>query len=133
MSMPANHALDMYKQVGTQVGAATADPHKLIIMLYDGVLERIAIAKGALQRGEIAQKGQQIGEAITILDGLRVSLDRESGGELAQTLEDLYLYMQQRLLEANLNNKFHILDEVYKLVESIKTAWMSIPEDQRLR
>ena len=131
MSMPANQALDMYKQVGTHVGVATADPHRLITLLYEGALERIAVAKGALQRGEIAFKGQKIGEAINILDGLLASLDQEKGGELAQNLEELYLYMQRRLLEANLNNDIVILDEVSALVESIKNAWAAISDQPR--
>lgn len=131
MSMPANQALDMYKQVGTHVGVATADPHRLITLLYEGALERIAVAKGALQRGEIAFKGQKIGEAINILDGLLASLDQEKGGELAQNLEELYLYMQRRLLEANLNNDIVILDEISGLVESIKNAWVSISDQPR--
>lgn len=131
MSMTANYALDMYKQVGTRVGAATANPHQLITMLFEGGLERIAIAKGALQRGEIALKGQKVGQAIAILDGLRASLDEKNGGELARNLEELYVYMQRRLLEANLKNDLSALDEVYGLLEGIKDTWQAIPEELR--
>lgn len=133
MNMAANQAMNMYKKVGTHVGAATADPHQLITMLFDGLVERIAIAKGAIERGDIPQKGQRIGQAIAILDGLRASLNKEAGGELAENLDNLYFYMQKRLLEANLSGDVTILGEVSGLVKEIKDAWIAIPLEVRKR
>ncbi len=131
MNMAANQAMTAYKKVGTHVGADTADPHQLITMLFDGALERIAIAKGAIERGDIPQKGQRIGQTIAIVDGLRASLNKEAGGELAENLDNLYAYMQQRLLEANLHSDGAILDEVSSLIREIKTAWVAIPAEVR--
>lgn len=132
MNALANRAMSQYKQVGTQIGADGADPHQLIVMLFDGALERIAIAKGAIERESIEEKGQKIGRAIAIVDGLRASLDKDQGGEIAENLDNLYDYMQRRLFEANLNNDLGILNEVADLLIEVRSAWVAIPQDARL-
>lgn len=131
MNAFANRAMDQYKQVGTHVNADSADPHQLIVMLFDGALERIAIAKGAIERNDIEEKGNKIGRVIAIVDGLRASLDKDNGGEIAENLDNLYDYLQRRLLEANLNNDLGILAEVAGLLKEIRTAWVAMPQDAR--
>jgi len=120
--------LNQYRQVGTQSGVASASPHRLIQMLMEGALEKINLAKGYMQRGDIALKGSHISWAISIIDGLRMSLDKESGGEVAQNLDDLYDYMGRRLAEANLDNNEAMLNEVAGLLVEIKSAWDTVPE-----
>lgn len=132
MNAFASRAMSQYKKVGTQVGADGADPHQLIVMLFDGALERIAIAKGAIERKDIEEKGQKIGRAIAIIDGLRASLDKEHGGDIALSLDDLYEYMQRRLFEANVNNNLDMLNEVADLLVEVRSAWVTIPQDSRL-
>jgi len=132
MNSATNHAMNQYKQVGTRIGADSADPHQLIVMLFDGALERIAVAKGAMTRKEVALKGQKIGRAIAITDGLRASLDKKKGGDIAQNLDDLYDYMQQRLFEANSEDNPAYLDEVIDLIREIKSAWVAIPIADRI-
>lgn len=131
MNAVTHRAMNQYKQVGTQINADSADPHQLIVMLFDGALERIAIAKGAIFRQDIAEKGQKIGRAIAIIDGLRASLDKDNGGEIAENLDDLYDYMQRRLLDANINSDVEILDEVTGLIKDIREAWVAIPLQDR--
>ena len=120
--------LNQYRQVGTQSGVASASPHRLIQMLMEGALEKINLAKGYMQRGDIALKGSHISWAISIIDGLRMSLDKESGGEVAQNLDDLYDYMGRRLAEANLDNNEAMLNEVAGLLVEIKSAWDTVHE-----
>jgi flagellar protein FliS len=95
-------------------------------MLLEGALGKIAAAKGHMDRGEIRPKGEQIGSAISILEGLKTSLDMEKGGEIARNLEDLYTYMERRLIEANRVNDTALLDEVSDLLKQIKEAWDAI-------
>lgn len=121
-------ALRQYQQINTQSGAAYASPHRLIQMLMEGALERIATSKGCILRGEIAAKGEQIGKAIAIIGGLRDGLNMEAGGQMATDLDALYDYMQRRLLEANLNSDAALLDEVADLLRPIKDAWDTIGE-----
>jgi flagellar protein FliS len=124
---PNKDMLNQYRQVGAQSGVASASPHRLIQMLMEGALEKINLAKGYMQRGETALKGSHISWAISIIDGLRMSLDKEQGGEVAQNLDDLYDYMGRRLAEANLKNSVEMLDEVAGLLTEIKSAWDSVP------
>ena len=129
--MHTSAALNQYKQMGTNVAAQTADPHQLIQMLLDGAIERINSAKYFIGQNDVAQKGEQIGKAISIIDGLKVSLDMEKGGEIAANLESLYDYMQRQLLLANLNNKIENLDEVASLIGEIRSGWAQIPQEIR--
>ncbi len=121
------NAIHEYAKVGAHSGVEAADPHRLIQMLMEGALGKIAAAKGHMKRGQIAEKGASISWAISIIDGLRVSLDTEAGGELVENLHALYQYMMERLLEANLKNDPALLDEVTRLLSEIKAGWDAIP------
>ena len=114
-----------YQSVDAQ-SAAYADPHRLIQMLMEGALSRIAAGRGALERGETAAKGGELGKAIAIIGGLADGLNLEAGGDIASNLEALYDYMQRRLLEANLQNDPALLDEVMLLMREIKSGWDAI-------
>lgn len=122
----AHNALGQYNKMAVQAGVEAAGPHRLIQMLMDGVLEKITRAKGCMQRGDIRAKGQQIGWAISIIEGLKASLNKAEGGEIAQNLEDLYIYMERRLIESNRINDPALLDEVSSLMRQVKEAWDAI-------
>lgn len=129
--MNATNAIDAYRHVGTQSQAMDASGHKLITMLLDGAIDRIAAAKGAMERGETALQGSLIGKAIGIVDGMRASLDRERGGDIAERLGDLYDYMERRLLDAGVQTDRDALDEVSALLREIKDGWDQIPDELR--
>ncbi len=120
-------ASNAYAKVGMESGVMGSDPHKLILMLYQGALLAISAAKNQILRKEIAAKGKSISHAILIIDtGLKCSLDKNVGGELAQNLSALYDYMCQRLVIANLKNDTAALDEVSRLLTELKGAWEEI-------
>lgn len=118
------NAVNSYKS-GIVAEIEEANPHRLIQMLFEGGVQRIAVAKGALMHNQISQKGENISRAIAIIGGLRSSLDLKQG-EIAQNLDNLYEYMERRLVEANLKNDLNILDEVSGLLKEIKTAWDAV-------
>ena len=118
-----------YASVGTQTGVSEASPHRLIQMLLDGALDKIARARGAMQRKEYAEKGNHITSAGSIVLGLRSSLDLEAGGELAANLDSLYEYMFRRLMEAHAENDEAALDEVSSLLREIKSGWDALPQE----
>tara|TARA_R110000764_G_scaffold17326_3_gene47636 strand:- start:48 stop:431 length:384 start_codon:yes stop_codon:yes gene_type:complete len=124
--MNAYAAMKQYQTVNVNAQVSEADPHRLVQMLMEGGLQRIAQAKGALQHGNLALKGEQIGKAVAIIGGLRESLDHQQGGEVAGNLESLYAFMQQRLSEANLRNDAALLDEVIDLLREVKAGWDGI-------
>ena len=119
-------AIDQYTQINVHGGVADANAHKLIQMLFTGVLEKISAAKGCMGRGDVKGKGENLSIAISILDGLQASLDLEKGGEIANNLFRLYQYMMEKILVANMEDDTAILDEVTKLLLTIKTAWDAI-------
>ena len=131
MSAMNRNALNAYSQVSVNGSVATAGPHKLITMLFEGALLSIATARGHMQRNEIAEKGMAISKAIAIIDeGLKLSLDMKAGGDLAQKLDALYEYMCLRLLFANLKNELEPLDEVGSLLNDLKGAWVEIDPEK---
>lgn len=127
--MNASTALDAYKSTKSQTAIEDASPHRLIAMLLDGALDRVAEAQGAIKRGEIATTGEAVGKAISIVDSLRVSLNPEVGGEMAENLGQLYEYMTRRLLEASATKDADMLAEVAGLLKEIKIAWDQVPAE----
>lgn len=123
---PARHALNEYRQTSVTAGAAYADSHALVSMLFDGLQERISIAKGAMERKDYAMKGQAISKAMDIITYLQTCLDKEKGGELAVNLDELYNYVIRRLLEASSANRSEWLDEVSSLLQEVGSAWAAI-------
>jgi flagellar protein FliS len=119
--------VNAYANVGLETGIASASPHKLIVMLYDGALVALLSAKTNLAANNIAAKGTAISKAITIIDnGLRASLDKAAGGEIAANLDALYDYMSRRLLHANLKNDVPAIEEVHRLLGDLREAWVAI-------
>lgn len=123
-------ALQQYASVSTNATTVgSASPHEVIRMLLNGALDRIAVAKGSMQRNDFAAKGMAVGKAISIVAGLRKALNHQAGGEIAANLELLYDYIERRLAEANRANDIAMLDEVTNLLGNVKTGWDSIPPD----
>lgn len=122
-----SNPVSAYQTVQTDVSVATASPHQLILLLFDGALASIAVAKARMEEGNPEAKGLAISKAIDIIsNGLKVSLDLKAGGELAENLEALYDYMVRRLVHANLRNQPAVLDEVSTLLSDIRSAWVEI-------
>ena len=121
-------ALRQYQKVNSHAQISEANPHRLVQMLMEGGLDRIAQAKGALARGDIAEKGLMLGKAIDIIIGLRDGLDAEKSDnpEYVQQLESLYVYMTNRLMEANLKSDVTVMDEVMGLLVTVKSGWDAI-------
>lgn len=116
-----------YAKVGIETGVPAASPHKLIVMLFEGAMVAVASGIQHMQAGDIPKKGADISKAISIIDnGLRASLDKKVGGEVALNLDALYEYMSTRLLIANVKNQPAILEEVYQLLKGLKDAWEAI-------
>lgn len=116
-----------YRTVGLETGVSTASPHRLVAMLFDGLQESLAQARGALRSRNLELKGRAIGRAVRIVEeGLKAGLNLEAGGGLAHDLNDLYGYMTLRLTRANLDNDEAPIEECQRLIEPIATAWAAI-------
>jgi flagellar protein FliS len=116
-----------YQSVAVQTDVASADPHRMTLLLYDGAIEAIRLAQAHMGTRRIAAKCEAIGKAVRIVEeGLKASVDRQQGGSLAERLVYLYDYITMRLLQANLRNDRKALDEASRLLVDLRAAWAQI-------
>lgn len=120
-------AIKQYAQIGVETGVVAASPQQLIVMLYDGAIAACNAAIPGIKNKQIEQKSALLSKAIMIIEsGLRLSLDKKQGGEIAASLDALYSYMSDRLFIANLRNQTEPVEEVIKLLVDLRYAWESI-------
>lgn len=122
-----HYASAAYVRVQTETDIASADPHRLVALLFEAALAAVHRAAERMRARDVATKGAAISKAIRIIEeGLAASLDREAGGELATRLAELYGYMSRRLLLASVRNDPEGLEEVARLLSELKQAWQAI-------
>ena len=110
----------------------TKDPHELIKLLFEGLTDRIALARSALAKNDREGRAEAVTKAQKILFGLRDSLDHEKGGELANNLDSLYEYSNRRLIKAHVREDDSIFEEVMDLMVMIRDAWKQIPTNHKI-
>ncbi len=134
MFSQGNAGASAYARVGVETGVMGADPHRLILMLYQGARQAIAQARMHVQQGNIGPRGEAISKAMSIVaGGLQASLNKEVGGDLALRLDALYNYMVRRLLDANIEASEAILIEVDRLLATLEEAWVGIGDQAARR
>lgn len=124
--------LEAYKNLNLEAEISVASPHRIIQMMMQGLLERLAQCKGAISRRDFEAKAIAVSKAQALINGLQDSLDM-SQGEIAEDLYALYDYMNQKLLSASINLDLNIIDEIAQLILTIKSAWDQIPEDEKIK
>jgi len=131
MTPAHSRATSAYRNVGLETSGATHDQHQLVSMMFESVLESLAVARGAIESGDTALKIKHIDKTIRIVqEGLRTSLDLDNGGELAQNLAALYDYAVVRLTQANATNDGNKLQEIAQLFKPVAEAWSEIRPGQ---
>ena len=126
-----NSKLAAYHSVSVHGGVSEANPHTLVLMLMNAAKERMAAARGCIERREIARKARLLHSCVLIITELRGSLNMDEGQAVAQNLSDLYDYMIRRLLLANAGDDVGIIMEVEHLLAEIRTAWDAIEPQVR--
>ena len=117
----------LYQQVGVETRVSSATPHQLVALLFDGFMEALAQARGAMRAKQAEAKGLALGRAVRIVEeGLRAGLDLRAGGALARDLDDLYTYLAMRLTLANIRDDEAMLDECQRLMQPLQEAWTAI-------
>ncbi|MER2541391.1 MAG: flagellar export chaperone FliS [Azonexus sp.] len=121
-----------YRQIDIESDIRGADPHRLIVLLFDGAESALQQALTRLEANDIAGKSESLLKAIDIiLTGLSASLNIEEGGDLAQNLKALYDYMVSRLIHANLRKDPAAIREVQGLLGEISGAWREMGQNLR--
>ena len=125
----SSRSASAYQRVSVETAVSQASPHQLVTMLLEALLKHVGAARGALKRGDIAAKGEQIYKAVRIIDeGLKPALNLAQGGDLAANLNGLYGYCSLRLTEANLRNDDAALGDVIRVIEPVADGWKQISE-----
>ena len=119
-----------YKTNILEAEMSVADPHRVIQLLMNGLMERLAMAKGAIDRKDYEAKAVAISKAQAIINGLQDSIDMTQG-EISERLYALYDYMKQRVMDASINMDKQPLDEVANLMITIKIALDKIPDEEK--
>ncbi len=122
-----NRAIESYGQVKVSTGVSKSNNVELIQMLFDGLIESLATARGHIQHNNISEKSKAISRASRIVLGLQGALDFDKGGDLANNLNELYNYITRRLLHVNARNDLAALDEIHGLMTEIRGAWETVP------
>jgi flagellar protein FliS len=126
-----NPKLAAYQSVSVHGGVANPDPHAMVLMLLNAAAERMAIARGCIERKERARQASLLHSCVNIIAELRGSLNMGEGGALAQNLSDLYAYMVTRIMLANSKNDVSLVAEVSSLLDEIRSAWIAIGPEVR--
>ena len=121
--------LKAYKRTNLEAELSVADPHRVIQMMFDGLIERLSQAKGAILRNDYEYKANRINKAVGIINGLQVALDKNKDPQLFDRVYALYDYMKTLLDKASVSLDVAPIDEVIKLITPIKQAWDKIPQD----
>lgn len=122
-------SLQSYRKVSLDGEISVASPHRIIQMMFEGALQRIAQSRYAIENNDIENKGIFIGKAIGLITALNSSLNMDAGGEIAGNLSDLYDFMLRRISEANINNDVQALVDVSDILKTIKEGWDAIPAE----
>ena len=123
---PMNESYDSYRAVDLEARAAAASPYELVLVLFDGLLDELARARGHIEARRYQQKGASLEKCLNILNGLNGSLDYESGGELVQGLARLYDYCVYRLSDVSVSLSLEGLDEVVHLLGVLRDGWEGV-------
>lgn len=132
MNNQMGRALAAYARTDLETRVEAATPEQLIVMLYEGAIAAMYAAKAGFSDNNLAARGAALSKAIAIVDeGLRGSLNLEVGGEIAQNLSNLYEYISNRLLYANLKAHEASVDEALKLMIDLRQAWEQVSQTNK--
>jgi flagellar protein FliS len=123
--------LKAYKSVNIASTLTAAEPHQIISMMYNGLLESLAQAKGAIGRKDLEQKSQLLTKAINILQALTTSLDSESQPEISKNFSELYSFCITKINDASLSLDVSTIDQVINFLAPLRDAWQQMPEEAK--
>jgi flagellar protein FliS len=110
------------------IQVSTSNPEKILIMLYDGAINFTRIAIDKLAKGDVAGKGLYISKAQAIVAELMNTLNHEVGGDISRQLEQLYNYLIDELIAANIKNAPEPLENAVRILTTMRDTWVDAAE-----
>jgi len=126
MTYSMNEGYDSYRTTDLEARAAAASPYELVLVLFDGLLDELARARGHIEAKRFQHKGRSLDKCMNILNGLSSALDYEAGGQVVQDLARLYDYCIYRLSDVSVNLSLEGLDEVAGLLGTLREGWAGV-------
>ncbi|CDF83879.1 Flagellar protein fliS [Pseudomonas knackmussii B13] len=126
MTYSMNEGYDSYRSVDLEARAAAASPYELVLVLFDGLLDELARARGHIEARRFQQKGRSLEKCMNILNGLSSALDLDAGGQVVQDLARLYDYCIYKLSEVSVSLSLDGLDEVVGLLGTLREGWAGV-------
>lgn len=123
--------LKAYKQVNLHSSLLESNPHQVILMMFDGALQAISVAKGAIERKNFELKSESITKATNILDALRGSLDFEREPKVSENFDVLYTYCIESLNKVSLDLNTGAIDEIVEMLKPLRDAWSEMSEESK--
>lgn len=121
-------AFAAYKETNAATAIMDATPHQLTSLLLKAALDKLSVAVGAIERGDVALRTEAIRKVVTIVAELQASLNKEQGGAIAEQLDALYEFSTMQLIEANLSQDAGKLDSVRNVLQEINDGWQQIKD-----
>lgn len=121
-----NENYDSYRMIDLESKAASSSPYELVLVLFDGLLDELARARGHIEHKRYQQKGRSLEKCLNILNGLNGALDYENGGETVQGLARLYDYCIYRLSDVSVSLEVAGIDEVVRLLGILREGWEGV-------
>lgn len=125
--------MTQYARQYEQTQVVTSSGIQLVVMLYDGAIQSIEMARRDIQANNVREKARHIGRALAIVGELNSALDYEQGGEIARSLHRLYDYMLMELVEANARNNAQKLEGPLRCLNILREAWREVVAQQQPR
>jgi len=122
MYAPSARGAAIYQQTGVQCGT----PLELVVKLYDAAITQMTKARDASARGDLRAKRDGVSRALAVVSELQSSLDMNSGGQIAVSLDSLYTYVTGRVVEFNVKRDVKALDEAHRLLSTLRDGWQQI-------
>ena len=123
------NAYQKYKKTSVQ----SASKEKLLLMMYEGAIKYMKRAVVAIEKNNLAEKGINIGHAYDIVMELNNTLDHTIGGEVAANLEQLYMFVTDQLIQANINNDKVKLEDAIRIMTTLLDGWSQAVEQVKKR
>lgn len=123
------NAVNSYMSVKKEELKEEKSSYEVVALLLNGLIDKVTSAIFSIKSNDVVKKGEAIGVAISVLEALKMSLDKEAGGQISENLENLYTFCIKELLLANIENSVEKLENVLTVIQNIKEGWDGI-EDQ---
>ena len=118
----AQNGINAYRQTEVQ----SRSPLELVVMLYDGALRFMNEAKAGFEAGDIRRRAEAMSRTMAIIDQLQNTLDLKAGGDIARSLDQLYTFVRDRLLQASMQQSAKPVDEAIAVITNLREGWAEI-------